>query len=304
MRTGSYHIRIGAHVYIRSCANDTQLLPLTASHTTEAKLAFQKTAPNAQEGRSRPRAAADGSSRKVLRTLLAFSVERPRHSAESLAEHIKLPLSSTYRYLAILREAELIDEDGRGSFVLAPRVIGLAQAARSGTDLASIARPFMKRLAQDTGETVILIRRSGDRAICIERAESSSRIRLTFEVGTALPLHRGAAPKLLLAHLPDAECETTLDEAVARDPAFAQQRKAMMRELTIIREQGWAESRAEITPHVYAAAVGIVDATGVIAAISSVAPAFRTPRASQLKLREHLMEAAGEISKAYAAVTL
>lgn len=266
-------------------------------------MAFQKAGLSPREARARPRTAADGSSRKVLRALLAFSIERPRHSAESLAEHIKLPLSSTYRYLAILREAELIDEDGRGSFVLAPRVIGLAQAARSGTDLAAIARPFMKRLAQDTGETVILVKRSGDRAICIERAESSSRIRLTFEVGTALPLHRGASPKLLLAHLSPTDCEKTLDEAVERDPAFAQERKTVERELAVIREQGWSESRAEITRHVYAAAVGIVDTTGVIAALSSVAPAFRTPRAMQIKLREHLLEAASEISKAYAAVT-
>jgi len=266
-------------------------------------LAFQKAVPSTREAKSRSRTAADGSSRKVLRALLAFSVERPRHSAESLAEYIKLPLSSTYRYLAILREAKLIDEDGRGSFVLAPRVIGLAQAARSGTDLAAIARPFMKQLAQDTGETVILIKRSGDRAICIERVESSSQIRLTFEVGTALPLHRGASPKLLLAHLSPADCKKTLDEAAESDPTFTQERKALLRELATIRAQGWAESRAEITPHIYAAAVCIVDATGVIAALSCVAPMFRTPRAMQIKLREHLTLAAGEISKAYAAVS-
>jgi DNA-binding IclR family transcriptional regulator len=247
--------------------------------------------------------AADGSSRKVLRALLAFSVERPRHSAESLAEQIGVPLSSTYRYIGILREAELIDEDGRGCFVLAPRVIGLAQAARAGTDLASVARPFMKRIAQEAGETIILIRRSGDRAVCIERAESSSRIRLTFEVGTALPLHRGAGPKLLLAHLPPDDCDATLCDAIAREPAFATQRRALQRELAIIREQGWAESRAEITPHVYAAAVGIRDINGVVAALSFVAPAFRMPKASQIMLREQLQRVAGEITKAYATVT-
>ncbi len=57
-------------------------------------------------------AAADGSSRKILRALLAFSTDRPRHSAESLSEQIGVPLSSTYRYIGILREADLIDEDG------------------------------------------------------------------------------------------------------------------------------------------------------------------------------------------------
>ncbi|CAN5265333.1 IclR family transcriptional regulator [soil metagenome] len=258
---------------------------------------------------SRPRpvraagAAADGSSRKVLRALLAFSVDTPRHSAESLAETIHLPLSSTYRYLAILREARLIDDDGRGSFVLAPRVIGLAQAARAGTDLASIARPHMRRLSQETGETVILVRQSGDRAVCIERVESSSRIRLSFDVGTALPLHRGAAPKMLLAHLPSGERDVTLDDLVVREPGFGARRKALLNELAVIKDRGWAESHEEITPHVYAVAVGIFDTTGVVATLSIVAPAFRTPRANQIKLRGHLEKIAGDITKAYAAVT-
>ncbi len=42
---------------------------------------------------------------------------------------------------------------------------------------------------------------------------------------------------------------------------------------------------------------------GVIAAISFVTPAFRTPKASQIRLREHLQHAAADISRAYAAVS-
>jgi DNA-binding IclR family transcriptional regulator len=268
----------------------------------ESALAIKRNAA-AHDGTNRPQAA-DGSSRKILRALLAFSTERPRHSAESLSEQIGVPLSSTYRYIGILREAELIDEDGRGSFVLAPRVIGLAHAARAGTDLSSMARPHMKRLAHEAGETVILLRRSGDRAVCIERAESSSRIRLTFDVGTALPLHRGAGPKLLLSHQPPVEIEQLLDDAILRDPGFSPHRKALMLELSTIREEGWSESHAEITPHVYAVAAGIRDGNGVIAAISFVTPAFRTPKASQINLREKLQRTAAIISKAYSAVNL
>jgi hypothetical protein len=54
------------------------------------------TASKRSEQSERP-PAADGSSRKILRALLAFSTERPRHSAESLSEQIGVPLSSTYR---------------------------------------------------------------------------------------------------------------------------------------------------------------------------------------------------------------
>jgi DNA-binding IclR family transcriptional regulator len=242
---------------------------------------------------------AEGSSRKVLRALLAFSVETPRHTAESLAACIGLPLSSTYRYLNILKEAALIDEESRGCFVLATRVLALAQAARAGTGLVSIARPRLRSLSRETGETVMLLRRSGNRAVCLERFDASSRFQMTFEVGVALPLYRGAAPKMLLAHLPEAQIEATLDDAVASDPAFAPHRTALRNELTTIRQQGWSESRAEITPHVVSGAVGIVDDGDVVAAVCFVAPIFRTPKGAQNRLMQHLLQAAADITRAF-----
>lgn len=244
---------------------------------------------------------AEGSSRKVLRALLAFSVDTPRHTAESLAASIGLPLSSTYRYLNILKEAALIDEESRGCFVLAPRVLGLAQAARAGTGLVSIARPRLRSLSQQIGATVMLVRRSGDRAVCLERFDATSRFRMTFEVGVALPLHRGAAPKMLLAHLPAAQIEATLDDAVAHDPAFAPHRTALRDELVAIRQQGWAESCAEITPHVVSGAAGIIDDGSVVAAVSFVAPIVRTPKEAQTRLMQHLLQAAADITKACSA---
>src|SRR5258708_5477163 len=305
MRMTSHYIRILKRGNICLCANVIQLLPVqAASRTGNLKRHRHQLHAAAPRGGAIATEKAAGSSRKVLRALMAFSADAPRHSAESLAQQIGLPLSSTYRYLKILREAALVEEDSRGSFVLAPRVIGLAQAARAGTNLAAIARPHMKRLSQETGETVILVRRSGDRAICIERVESSSRIRLTFEVGTALPLHRGAAPKLLLAYLSPTECKDTLEKVIASNPDFASQLDPLLHELAIVRRQGWSESRAEITPHVYAVAVGIVESGGVVAAVSILPPSFRIPRSAQIKLRNSVQRAATDIAKSYAAVTI
>jgi len=241
----------------------------------------------------------EGSSRKVLRALLAFSPEQPRHTAESLADCIGLPLSSTYRYLNILKEAALIDEEARGCFVLAPRVLDLAQAARAGTGLVSIARPRLRSLSQETGETVMLLRRSGDRAVCLERVDPTARVQLTFEVGMSRPLYRGAAPKVLLAHLPPAQIQATLDDAVAHDPAFAPHRMALLDELAVIRRQGFAESYSEISPHVVSGAVGIAGDDGIVAAVTFVAPISRTPKAAQTRLMQHLKQAAADITRAF-----
>jgi DNA-binding IclR family transcriptional regulator len=70
-------------------------------------------------------------------------------------------------------------------------------------------------------------------------------------------------------------------------------------ELTAIRAQGFAESRAEITPHVVSGAVGIVDSDGIVAAVTFVAPAYRTSRAAQTRLMQHLQQAAADIARAF-----
>jgi DNA-binding IclR family transcriptional regulator len=85
---------------------------------------------------------------------------------------------------------------------------------------------------------------------------------------------------------------------VVHDPAFAPHRTALRDELVAIRQQGWAESCAEITPHVVSGAVGIIDDGNVVAALSFVAPAFRTSKATQTRLMQHLLEAAADITKA------
>jgi hypothetical protein len=136
-----------------------------------------------------------GSAEKVLRVLLAFSPDEPKQTADAIACKVGLPPSSTYRYLSILRKAGFIDDGGGDTYKMAPIVISFARAAYGALDLPERARPYLEQLSADTGESVILVRRSGDRAACIGRVESARQIRYTFEVGTTLALTRVHHPK-------------------------------------------------------------------------------------------------------------
>jgi DNA-binding IclR family transcriptional regulator len=77
-----------------------------------------------------------------------------------------------------------------------------------------------------------------------------------------------------------------------------------MRELKAIRARGWSESRAEITSDVYAVAAGIVSNDGLVAAISFVTPAFRTPKTREAILREQLTKTATAISRDLGAISI
>src|SRR5215213_6100212 len=111
------------------------------------------------------------SSRKVLSLLAYFEPSRPSASMETLAEAIKAPKSTAYRYVSLLREFGFLMEVHSGQYALGPRVLGMARTAQSAISYAELSRPLMEELSHDTGETVFLVRRVGDHAICIGRCD-------------------------------------------------------------------------------------------------------------------------------------
>lgn len=242
-----------------------------------------------------------GSSRKVLRALLAFSISHPRHSAESLAAKLRLPISSTYRYLAILREANLIVDDGRGFFVLSSRVAELAQVAHGSSSLALQARPHLKRLVKSLNQTSILVKLNNDLAVCVASERAAARTRFIFDVGVAMPLFQGAGPKLLLAHLRTDEQLAVIMRLKEKDAGCKIEPEDLLKQLADIRSQGWAQSDSEIQPDVLALAVGVYDDNGdLIAALSAIRHVRQTSAPDKGTTLALLQTTAKNISQAYA----
>ena len=237
---------------------------------------------------------------RAVRVLSLFNEERTTITAAEVAEHLSMSRSTTYRYLQSLRQAGLLEENSeRASFRLGPRIFELARYARRGLGLAEIATPMMQDCVKETGETVILTRRSGNHVICLEREESSSHLRLSFERGQVLPLHAGASALVLLAWL-DSETQDELladapleqfTEDTITDPAAVRTR------LKEIRESGYALSIGERDPGVVGIAAPIFGVSGdVIAALSVVMPAHRFDHSRSSVMVDLVRRYAEEIS--------
>jgi DNA-binding IclR family transcriptional regulator len=237
------------------------------------------------------------SSRKVLQVLTAFTPERPIVTVDAIAKGVKVPLSTAYRYIALLREVGLVTDDGHGGYHLSPRMVELARASRAAFSFIDVALPVMEKLRDASGETVILVRRVGDAAICVERVESAQRVRLSFDVGASFPLHRGASPKLLLAYMADRERNEYLARARKIDPDLRRRPGPFAEELATIARQGWAESTEEITPDIWAAAAPVVEGTRLAAALSVCGPAFRLTDRQRSRIIALTRRAAEEISE-------
>ena len=71
----------------------------------------------------------------------------------------------------------------------------LGAAVIERLDERQAALPVMERIHEATGETVFLLVRRGDDAVCIERLEGLRVQSLALRLGGSLPLHVGAGPR-------------------------------------------------------------------------------------------------------------
>lgn len=242
---------------------------------------------------------------RAIDLLCLFDVSTPVLSAGEIAEHLGISRSTAYRYIQSLRSYDLLEEDaGRGGFRLGPRIFELARVARQGLGLSELTLPVMEELSRDLGEAVILTRRSGSMAVCLERVETAQPIRLSYERGLLLPLHAGAPSKVLLAF--DEQADAVVDslgklerftDSTITDP------DALRAELNVIRAQGYAVSNGERDVGVRGIAAPIFGADGKLAAgISAGCLALAADGADLDSTIAAVRAAAQEVSERLAAV--
>lgn len=194
--------------------------------------------------------------------------------ARSIATQCRLPQSSAYRFLQLLRRRGLIEAAPEGTgYRLGLIVLQWATALRGGLDLAQIVSPVLRRLARLTGETATLTLLHGARAVVAYVTDSTAPLRVTSQVGRSLPLHAGASSKAILAFLP----RELWREAMGHGPlvAFTEKtitsRKELWRQCDRIRSQGFATSDEEVLRGARGVAAPFFDERGMVAGSIAVA---------------------------------
>lgn len=136
-----------------------------------------------------------------------------------LARSTGLSAPTAHRIAAALVDGGLLRKDAvERRYRLGDFAIGLGLLSDPMMRLREACRPFLSRLAQETGDTAFLVLRSGADAVCVDRVEGSFPIRaLTLDVGSCRPLGVGAAGLAILSSL-------GADERAA---VYAQRREAV-----------------------------------------------------------------------------
>ncbi len=227
--------------------------------------------------------------RRVLALMLTFSADENTLTARQLAERTGIALPSVYRYITLLRETGLLAGDERGSYRLSARLVGLARAAEAAESIIDVADPVMQNLAEQTGETVILVRLIGRSAVCVHRVQSAQQLRISFEPGQSLPLDRGASARLLLASLAPNVRKECLAPLAERDPEAA---ALLEKKIVLAGQQGFATSEEEIHKGVWAASAQVTQGKRVVAALTVPSPLVRAPAEQRALLLSQVRTAA------------
>ena len=124
--------------------------------------------------------------------------------------------STTHRLVTSLQYMGYIRQDEESlKYALSLKFLEIGSKILEQTNMASLIHPSLKKLSEQTGETVHLVRREGTEAVYIDKVESTvSSIRMVSRVGSRIPLYCSGVGKAIMATLPDEEVKKIWNESI------------------------------------------------------------------------------------------
>ncbi len=100
-------------------------------------------------------------------------------------------------------------------YMLSYKVVNMAGKVLERTDILQIAKPYMERLSDLSGEAVHLVQREGNNILYIYKIEAKvGTIRMVSHVGMVHPMYCSGVGKAIMATLPEEEVKQIWNESV------------------------------------------------------------------------------------------
>jgi DNA-binding IclR family transcriptional regulator len=220
-------------------------------------------------------------------------------SLAELSALIKMPKSSTHRYLVTLQELGLAERKDGDRFCLGAKVIEIAGVFLAKSDLRNESLVVMKELAEKTGETIHLAVPSGKEVVYISKIESPHALGMSSHIGSRLPMYCTSLGKAILAFSNTELLDAVLSEQLEARTSHTELSPAALRaELVSVRSQGFALDDEENEPGIRCVGAPVLDYSGkAIAAISISGPCERITLERAMQLGPLLWESTRRVSR-------
>ncbi|KZD10996.1 IclR family transcriptional regulator [Oceanibaculum pacificum] len=222
-------------------------------------------------------------------------------SLSELAHRAGLPPSTAHRLLKSLEQQGFVQHDlQRASWHVGVQAFTVGNAFLRNRDVVEIARPHMRQLMEESGESVNLGILEGAELVYLAQVECREVMRVLARPGGRAPLHCSGMGKALLAAAPDGQANKLLAPTMPRftDKTISTL-AAMLRELAAIRQRGYSIDDEEYAAGLRCVAATVHDEHGEpIAAISLSGPTARMTDPRMRQLGDMVARAALEITYA------
>ena len=234
---------------------------------------------------------------KVMLILHTFTQGSTALSPQEIAAYTQLPLPTVYRLTQAMSEHAILEKEGQ-HFRLGITLMHLGALVAESIDIRGQTLAHLRWLNEQTGENAELHVRHGETRIVLETVRSSHSLRPFAAIGAPLPLHLGAAGKVLLTWLPPLERDALINVSVARFTSTQPvAMSAFIKQLEQIQLDGWATSDGERAPGVAAIAAPIFDARSkLVGALALTAPSIRLSAKQRQLFIPLVCEAARRVS--------
>jgi IclR family pca regulon transcriptional regulator len=227
---------------------------------------------------------------KGLRLLEAFDAAHARMTVTEAARAIDVSLASARRCLLTLCSLGYLQTDGK-RYWMHHGALRISYSYAASTRLPRMFQPALDALSERSRESASLLVLHRGKVLIAGRSTARRTMRVSFSVGTQLPLHCSAGGRSLLWSHSDAEVRKLLGAAplerfTSRTIVSA---RDVLRELAASRERGYTVCDEEIELGVRSMAVPIFDREG--ANIAAVSISTRSERMTIAEMAEAYLPA-------------
>lgn len=184
-----------------------------------------------------------------------------------ISQRIGLPKSTVHGLVSTLRDHKFVrqaEDDGR--YQMGIQLFEMGTKLARSWDVRDAAKPAMRWLSQEFGETVHLGCEDNGEVLYLDKIAADSLINIVSDIGVRLPMHCSGIGKALLAHKSESEIKrhianlglAPLTSRTITDP------DTMMKELEKVRLQGFALDDGEIMEGLRCVGAPVYDTDGLV----------------------------------------
>jgi IclR family acetate operon transcriptional repressor len=238
-----------------------------------------------RKSRGRPRAWDDKTAQNTIKSLdramevFEYLSEGQGKALSTLAADLDQSPATIYRILVTLEGRGLVEFDQLEQvWHIGPRAFVIGARFLKRTSLVERARPIMRQLMEQTGETANLGIEQNGHVLFVSQVETNASIRAFFPPGTLSRLHASGIGKALMAQMDVARVDKLLVAAPLEQftDHTLTERGALMEDLATTRARGYAIDGEERNIGMRCIAAPVFDIHGeAVAGISVSGPTSR-----------------------------